>query len=79
MQIEQDFAVCARKFPTLLCRPVAAQFMPDGVIALFEFEQSDAGVSISSEKHYKLVPPDEVTAAASETTSNEPQIDCAVP
>ena len=35
VQIEQDFAVCARKFPTLLCRPVAAQFMPDGVIALF--------------------------------------------
>ncbi len=63
VQIEQDFAVCARKFPSLLCRPVAAQFMPDGVIALFEFEQSEAGVSISSEKHYKLVPPDEVTAA----------------
>ena len=63
VQIEQDFAVCARKFPTLLCRPVAAQFMPVGVIALFEFEQSETGVSISSEKHYKLVPPDEVTAA----------------
>jgi len=63
VQIEQDFAVCARKFPTLLCRPVAAQFMRDGVIALFEFEQSEAGVSISSEKHYKLVPPEEVTAA----------------
>ncbi len=61
VQIEQDFAVCARKFPSLLCRPVAAQFMKDSVIALFEFEQSDAGVSISSEKHYKLVPPDEVT------------------
>ena len=37
--------------------------MQDGVIALFEFEQSETGVSISSEKHYKLVPPDEVTAA----------------
>ena len=61
VQIEQDFAVCARKFPSLLCRPVAAQFMKDSVIALFEFEQYDAGVSISSEKHYKLVPPDEVT------------------
>jgi len=61
VQIEQDFAVCARKFPSLLCRPVAAQFMQNGVIALFEFEQSDAGVSISSEKHYKLVPPEEVT------------------
>ncbi len=61
VQIEQDFAVCARKFPSLLCRPVAAQFMQNGVIALFEFEQSDTGVRISSEKHYKLVPPEEVT------------------
>ena len=33
------------------------------MIALFEFEQSEAGVSISSEKHSKLVPLDEVTAA----------------
>jgi hypothetical protein len=35
--------------------------MEDGVIALFEFEQSEKGVGISSEKHYKLVPPKEVT------------------
>jgi len=63
VQIEQDFAVCKRKFPSLLCRPIAAQFMQDGVIALFEFEQSDAGVTISSEKHYKLVPPEDVTEA----------------
>ena len=63
MQIEQDFVVCARKFPTLLCRPVAAQFMPDGIVALFKFEKSEAGVRISSEKHYKLVPPEDVTAA----------------
>ncbi len=34
-----------------------------GVPALFEFEQGNGLVTISSEKHYKLVPPDEVTAA----------------
>ena len=62
VQIEQDFAVCARKFPGLICRPMGAQFMEGGVIALFEFEQGNGMVSISSEKHYKLVPPDEVTA-----------------
>ena len=61
VQIEQDFAVCAAKFPLLVCRPIAAQFMDEGVIALFEFEQSEKGVGISSEKHYKLVPPKEVT------------------
>lgn len=35
--------------------------MQDNVIALFEFEQSESGVSIAAEKHYKLVPPEEVT------------------
>lgn len=63
VQIEQDFAVCAHKFPGLICRPIAAQFMEGGVIALFEFEQNDGTVSISSEKHYRLVPPEEVTSA----------------
>lgn len=61
VQIEQDFAVCAQKFPSLICRPVAAQFMQHDVIALFEFEQGDDGVRISSERHYRLVPPEEVT------------------
>ncbi len=61
VQIEQDFAICADKFPILECRPIGAQFMKDGIIALFEFEESNKGVRISSEKHYKLVPPDEVT------------------
>jgi len=63
VQMEQDFAVCAHKFPGLICRPIGAQFMEGGVIALFEFEQSNGTVSISSEKHYKLVPPEEVTEA----------------
>ncbi|MFV1990540.1 MAG: endonuclease [Acidimicrobiales bacterium] len=63
VQIEQDFAVCARKFASLICRPVGAQFMADDVIALFEFEQSEGSVAIASEKHYKLVPPEEVTEA----------------
>jgi len=61
VQIEQDFAVCATKFPLLVCRPIAAQFMEEGVIALFEFESGENGVTISSEKHYKLVPPKDVT------------------
>ena len=61
VQIEQDFGISKHKFPELLCRPIAAQFMQHEVIALFEFEQSDKGVVITSEKHYKLVTPDDVT------------------
>ena len=63
VQIEQDIAVCAHKFPALVCRPIGAQFMRDNEIALFEFEDGEHGVGIASEKHYKLVPPEEVTEA----------------
>lgn len=61
VQIEQDFGVCAQKFPSLICRPIGAQFIANGAIVLFEFEQTQAGVRISAEKHYKLVSPDEVS------------------
>ncbi|MGH9576347.1 MAG: hypothetical protein ACRD3R_02835, partial [Terriglobales bacterium] len=63
VQIEQDMNVCVSKFPTLICRPIGAQFMPGGVMALFEFEDAEDGIRIVSEKHYKLVPPEEVTDA----------------
>ena len=57
VQIEQDLAMCAAKFPHLICRPIAAQFMADQIIALFELEQTDEGIAISTERHYRLVPP----------------------
>jgi len=63
VQIEQDMAMCASKFQHLICRPIGAQFMEDDLIALFEFEQSKEGVAIVSEKHYCLVPGEEVTEA----------------
>jgi hypothetical protein len=50
VQIEQDFAVCAQKFPGLICHAVAAQFMRGDVIALFRFEMSDQGAALLYEK-----------------------------
>jgi len=61
VQIEQDFAMCEHKFPELVCRPVGTQFMPDDTIVVFEFELSSEAPSISAERHYKLVNPDELT------------------
>jgi hypothetical protein len=55
VQIEQDFAVGSSKFPTLVCKPIAAQFMSNGAIALFAFELTDQGIAITAEKHYRLV------------------------
>ncbi len=63
VQIEQDAAMCAAKFPLLVRRPIAAQFMEADLIALFDFEDGDDGIALVSEKHYRLVPPDEVTDA----------------
>ena len=60
VQIEQDIALCKHKFPNLICRPIAAQFMPDDRIALFEFEESDRGIAVFLEKHYRLLPPEEI-------------------
>ena len=61
VQVEQDFALCAAKFPQLVCRPVAAQFMEDDLIALFIFETGEKGVVINEEKHYRLVSPEQMT------------------
>lgn len=61
VQIEQDFALCASKFPNLICRPIAAQFMEDNLIALFSFEKTEHGIAIGDEKHYRLVLPEQLT------------------
>lgn len=61
VQIEQDFALCANKFPGLICRPIAAQFMEDNLIALFSFETTESGIAISDEKHYRLVLAEQLT------------------
>jgi len=60
-QAEQDIAVCAAKFPELTPRPIAAQFMADDVIALFELTVQDAEMVVVREQHYKLVPSTEIT------------------
>ncbi len=56
VQVEQDFAFCQVKFPDLISRPIAAQFMNKSAIALIEFEQTADGVRIAQEKHYRLAP-----------------------
>ncbi len=58
VQIEQDFALCAEKFPDLVCCAIGAQFISDDFIALFAFELGENGVALAREKHYRLVPPD---------------------
>lgn len=62
IQIEQDTAMCAEKFPMLVCRPIATQFMAGDLIALFEFVSRNGELRIVAEKHYRLVPPESISA-----------------
>lgn len=62
VQTMQDIACCKAKFPDLVCRPVSAQFMDDDVIALFELTMEDDQALIVEERHYRLVPSDEIDA-----------------
>jgi hypothetical protein len=69
VQIEQDFAVCKKKFPGLICKSIATQSIEEDLIALFECEQSQEGIRVSSEKHYRLVDPDELSLKEIESYS----------
>ena len=61
VQLEQDIALCRTRFGNLTCRPIAAQFMKDDVIAMFELAVQEDKVKILEERHYKLVPASEIT------------------
>ncbi|MGH2485355.1 MAG: endonuclease [Ktedonobacterales bacterium] len=63
VQVEQDLAMCADKFPALVCLPIAAQFMGAGLIALLLLREQDGEIRIAMEKHYRLVPPQAITPA----------------
>jgi hypothetical protein len=66
VQTMQDVACCDAKFPDLVCRPVSAQFIDgkDGnVIALFELTVENGTALIVEERHYRLVPADQIDAA----------------
>ena len=63
VQTQQDVACCAQKFQALLCRPVSAQFMPGGRIALFELTVDAGELKVVSERHYELTAADQISTA----------------
>jgi hypothetical protein len=60
VQTKQDISYAAQQFPGLRCRPIAAQFMDEKVIALFELTLQGDEVKVVDEKHYRLIPADEI-------------------
>ena len=61
VQTKQDIQCCAEKFPDLICRAISTQFMADDLIALFELTVEADQVKVVDERHYRLVPADEIS------------------
>ncbi len=55
VQVVQDIRFAEAKFPGMKCRAIAAQFMQDQVIALFELTVQEGEVRVVDERHYRLV------------------------
>jgi hypothetical protein len=64
VQTTQDIRYATQKFPEMRCRPIAAQFMIGGVVAMFELTLQGDEVKIVEERHYKLVPASELDQGA---------------
>jgi len=63
VQTKQDILCCAEKFPQLICRAISTQFVTDNLIALFELTIDDNQVRIIDEKHYLLVPANNISSS----------------
>ena len=55
VQTQQDMNFCQQRFPDLRCRPLAAQLLDSGAIALFELTLVDNELRVKQERHYALV------------------------
>lgn len=64
VQTAQDIRFAEEKFPGMRCRAISAQFMSDNVVALFELTLQDDEIRVVDERHYKLVPADEIDPKA---------------
>lgn len=64
VQTTQDIRFAEQKFPGRRCRAIAAQFLDNDVVALFELTLEDGEIRVVEERHYRLVPADQLDAEA---------------
>lgn len=65
VQVLQDLALCADRYPNAICRPIALQFIAENNVAVLELavrEENDIlKLNIIDEKQYKLVPRSDIS------------------
>lgn len=64
VQTTQDIRFVQDNFPGLRCRAISAQFMDEGVVALFELTLQDDEIRVADERHYQLVPANQLDSDA---------------
>ena len=64
VQTTQDIKFVEQKFSGVRCRAIAAQFMEEKVVALFELTLQGAEVKVVEERHYQLVPAENLDSEA---------------
>jgi hypothetical protein len=64
VQITQDIRFAEQRFPGMRCRAIAAQFMEDRIVALFELSVQDREIKVIEERHYRLVPANQLDQGA---------------
>ncbi len=60
-QIEQDLELCKQKYPELICRAIACQFITADVVAMFEFSVEEGKIVKENECHYKIIEAKEIS------------------
>jgi len=58
VQTQQDITWCSENFPGIRCRAISAMFMSDEKIAMFELTLKQDDILVVDERHYQLVPAD---------------------
>ena len=63
IQIEQDFAIGKGKaqLKNVIWRPLGTQFVDGDTLVLYEFAEQDEKIWKARERHYRLVPPEQIS------------------
>ena len=64
VQTTQDIRFAEQRFPGMRCRAIAAQFLDNDVVALFELTLRGGEIRVVEERHYRLVPADQLDGEA---------------
>ncbi len=64
VQAAQDISFVQERFAGIRCRAIAAQFMREDIVALFELTEHEDMIRVVEERHYRLVPATEIDREA---------------